>query len=83
MGSSQRGFFKGKPYLTNLLQSHGAVSKYVDKEGPEEGMYVDFQTALGKGPHQRLLKKLSCCGTGGKGVFFNFFFLMDRKLVRG
>lgn len=83
MGSSQCGFFKGKPYLTSLLESHGAVAKYVDKEGPEEEVCVDFQTTLGKGPHQRLLKKLNCCGTGRKLDFFKFFFfLMNKKVVR-
>lgn len=56
--------------------SRGGVTKYVDKKGPGEGMYVDFQTAR--------LKKPSCSGTGGKTcLIYYIFFLMDRKLARG
>lgn len=57
----------------------GGVTKYVDKKGPGEGMYVDFQTALGKGPHRRLLKKPSCCGTGEKTCLIYYFFFNGQK----
>ncbi|KAG6933041.1 hypothetical protein G0U57_020115, partial [Chelydra serpentina] len=60
LGKSQHGFCKGKSCLTNLLEFSEGVNKHVDKGDPVDIVYLDFQKAFDKVPHQRLLCKLSC-----------------------
>ncbi|CAM4598511.1 unnamed protein product [Caretta caretta] len=63
---SQHGFCKGRSCLTNLLEFFEGVNKHVDKGDPVDIVYLDFQKAFDKVPHQRLLCKLSCHGIRGK-----------------
>ncbi|CAM4370492.1 unnamed protein product [Caretta caretta] len=42
------------------------VNKHVVKGDPVDIVYLDFQKAFDKVPHQRLLRKLSCHGIRGK-----------------
>ncbi|CAM4653796.1 unnamed protein product [Lepidochelys kempii] len=62
----QHGFCKGRSCLINLLEFFEGVNKHVDKGDPVDIVYLDFQKAFNKVPHQRLLHKLSCHGIRGK-----------------
>ncbi|CAM4721027.1 unnamed protein product [Lepidochelys kempii] len=62
LGKSKRGFCKGKSCLTNLLEFFEGVNKHMDKGDPVDIVYLDFQKAFDKVPHQRLLSKVSCHG---------------------
>ncbi|CAM4564109.1 unnamed protein product [Caretta caretta] len=79
LGKSQHGFSKGKSCLTNLLESFEGVNKHVDKEDPVGIVYLDFQKAFDKIPHQRLLHKLSCHWIRGKILSWIENWLKDRE----
>ena len=50
---TEHGFQRGRPYnITNLLEYTEIISKWVD-----DVIYLDFQKAFDKVPHQRLLIK--------------------------
>uniref|UniRef100_A0A8C3TGZ7 Ataxin 7 like 1 n=1 Tax=Chelydra serpentina TaxID=8475 RepID=A0A8C3TGZ7_CHESE len=59
---NQHVFCKGKSCLTNLLEFFEGINKHVDKGDPVDIVYLDFQKAFDKVPHQRLLSKVSCHG---------------------
>ncbi|CAM5079996.1 unnamed protein product [Natator depressus] len=69
---------KGKSCLTNLLELFEGVNKQVDKGDPRDIVYLDFQKAIDKIPHQRLLSKLSCHGIRGILSWISNW-LKDRK----
>ncbi|KAG6940840.1 hypothetical protein G0U57_011320 [Chelydra serpentina] len=79
LGKSQHGFCKGKSCLTNLLEFFEGVNKHVDKGDPVDIVYLDFQKAFDKVPHQRLLHKLSCHGIRGKILSWIENWLKDRE----
>ena len=56
---SQHGFLKAKSCLTNLLCFLEVITKWVDDELPVDVIYLDFQKAFDKVPHQRLISKLN------------------------
>ncbi|CAM5138679.1 unnamed protein product [Natator depressus] len=76
---SQHGFSKGRSCLTNLLVLFEGVNKHVDKGGPVDIVYLDFQKAFDKIPHQRLLCKLSCHGIRRKVLSWIENWLKDRE----
>ena len=49
---------RGRSCLTNLLEYTEIISKWVDDGSPVDVIYLDFQKAFDKVPHQRLLIKL-------------------------
>ena len=55
---------KPRPCLTNLMCFLEDITKWVDDGPPVNVVYVDFQIAFGKVPHQRLLLKLKANGIG-------------------
>ena len=57
INTSQHGFLKARSCLTNLLC-------FLDKITPVDVVYLDFQKAFDKVPHQRLLLKLKAHGIG-------------------
>ncbi|CAM5088479.1 unnamed protein product [Eretmochelys imbricata] len=69
---SQHGF-------CNLLEFFEGVNKHVDKGDPVDIVYLDFQKAFNKVPHQRLLRKLSCHGIRGKILSWIENWLEDRE----
>ena len=58
INSSQHGFLKSKSCLTNLLCFFEEITKWVDEGSPVDIIYLDFQKAFDKVPHQRLILKL-------------------------
>ena len=55
---SQHGFLKARSCLTNLLCFFEEITKWVDEESPVYLIYLDFQKAFDKVPHQSLILKL-------------------------
>ncbi|CAM5136333.1 unnamed protein product [Eretmochelys imbricata] len=78
-GKSQHGFCTGKSCLTNLLEFFEGVNKHVDKGDPVDIVYLNFQEAFDKVPHQRLLNKVSSHGIRGEVLSWIGNWLKDRK----
>ena len=55
------------------------ISKWVDDGSPVDVIYIDFQKAFDKVPHQRLLIKLKSHGMGVNIVTWIQNWLTDRK----
>ena len=64
INTSQNGFLKARLCLTNLLYFFEEITKWVDDGSPVDVVYLDFQKAFDKVPHQRLLLKLKAHGIG-------------------
>ena len=58
INTSQHGFLKARSCLTNLLCFSEEITKWVDDRSPVDVVYLDFQKAFDKVPHQRWLLKL-------------------------
>lgn len=65
LGKSQRGFCKGQSCLIDLLKFFEGVSTRGQGD-PVATVHLDFQKAVDKVPHQRLLSKVSFHGIRGK-----------------
>ena len=64
INTSQHGFLKAWSCLTNILCFLEEITEWVDEGSPVDVVYLDFQTAFDKVPHQRLLLKLKAHGLG-------------------
>ena len=64
INTSQHGFLKARSCLSNLLCFFEEITKWVDDRSPVDVVYLDFQKAFDKVPHQRLLLKLKARGIG-------------------
>ena len=64
LNSSQHGFLKARSCLTNMLCYVEEITKWIDVGSPVDIIYLDFQKAFDKVPHQRLLLKLKAHGIG-------------------
>ena len=62
LNSSQHGFLKPRSCLTNMLCFLEEITKWIDEGSPIDIIYLDFQKAFDKVPHQRLLLKLKAHG---------------------
>jgi len=51
--------------LTNLLEDLQNATNILDGNDPVDVVYLDFQKAFDKVPHERLLSKLGAHGVGG------------------
>ena len=58
LNPSQHGFFKARSCLINTLCILEEITKWIDEGSPVNIIYLDFQKAFDKVPHQRLLLKL-------------------------
>ena len=54
---SQHGFLKAQSCLTNWICFFEEITKWVDEVSPVDKIYLDFQKAFDKVPHQRLIIK--------------------------
>ena len=75
---SQHGFLKSKSCLTNLLCFLEEITKWVDDGSPVDVIYLDFQKAFDKVPHQRLISKLKSHGMGNSIINWP-----DRTMAKG
>ena len=64
--NSQHGFRNKRSCLTNLLDFYNEVYNVYDETKAVDVIYLDFQKAFDKVPHQRLLKKVKSHGVEGK-----------------
>ena len=64
LNSSQHGFLKVRLCLTNMLCFFEEITKCIDVASPANIIYIDFQKASDKVPHQRLLLKVKAHGIG-------------------
>ena len=79
LNSSQRGFFKARSCLTNMLCFLEEITKWIDVGSPVDIIYLDFQKAFDKVPHQRLLLKLKAHGIGDSITDWIEQWLTDRR----
>ena len=77
--TSQYGFLKARSCLTNLLCFLEEITKWVDDGSPVDVVYLDFQKAFDKVPHQRLLLKLKAHGIGNDVINWIEKWLTHRK----
>ena len=76
---SQHGFLKAKSCLTNELCFLEEITKCVDDGSPVDAIYLDFQKAFDKVPHQRLILKLKSHGMGNSIINWIEQWLTDRR----
>ena len=76
---SQHGFLKARSCLTNLLCFFEEITKWVDEVSPVDIIYLDFQKAFDKVPHQRLILKLKSHGMGNSIINWIEQWLTDRR----
>jgi len=79
IGDSQHGFRHGRSCLTNLLDFFGEVISTYDEYKAVDVVYLDFQKAFDKVPHQRLLMKIQSLGIGGNVIQWLRAWLIGRK----
>ena len=79
INSSQHGFLKSKSCLTNLLCFFEEITKWVDEGSTVDIIYLDFQKAFDKVPHQRLILKLKSHGIGISIINWIEQWLTDRR----
>ena len=79
LNSSQHGFLKARSCLTNMLCFLEEITKWIDVGSPVAIIYLDFQIAFDKVPHQRLLLKLKAHGIGDSITDWIEQWLTDRR----
>ena len=57
LNSSQHGFLKARSCLTNMLCFLEEITKWIDVGSPVDIIYLDFQKAFDKVPHQRIVMR--------------------------
>ena len=65
--------------LTNLLCFLEEITKWVDDGSPVDVIYLDFQKAFDKVPHQRLISKLKSHGMGNSLINWIEQWLTDKR----
>ena len=58
----QHEFLKARSFLTNILCFVEEITEWLDDESPVDVVYLDFQKAFDKVPHQISLHKLKGIG---------------------
>ena len=76
---SQHWFLKARSCLTNLLCFLEEITKWVDEGSPVDVIYLDFQKAFDKVPHQRIILKLKSHGMGNSIINWIEQWVNDRR----
>ena len=79
LNSSQHGFLKARSCLPNMLCFLEEITKWIDVGSPVDIIYLDFQKAFDKVPHQRLLLKLKARGIGDGIIDWMEQWLINRR----
>lgn len=75
---NQHGFIPGRSTVTNLLCAVNDWTKTTDEGQPTDIIYIDFEKAFDRVPHNRLIAVLEHCGIRGKLLTWISDFLHDR-----
>lgn len=76
---SQHGFRSGLSCDTQLASFYNDISSSVDLNIPTDALFLDFEKAFDKVPHQRLLLKLSCLNINTSTFNWIRSFLTNRQ----
>ena len=76
---SQHGFLKARSCLTICLCFFEEITKWVYEGSPVDVIYLDFQKAFDKVPHERLTLKLKSHGMGNSIINWIEQWLNDRR----
>ena len=79
ISNEQHGFREKRSCLTNLLMNMEEITKLLDEGNMVDQIYLDFQKAFDKVPHQRLVYKLKKAGITGTLLCWIESFLTKRK----
>ena len=82
LNSSLHEFLKVRSCLTNMLCFLEEITKCIDEGSPVDIIYLDFQKAFDKVPHQRLLLKLKAHGIGNGLIDWIEQWLTDKSCCR-
>ena len=66
-------------HLVQMLCFLKEITKWIDEGSPVNSIYLDFQKAFDKVPHQRLLLKLKAHGIGDSIIDWIEKWLTDRR----
>ena len=77
INASQHGFLKARSCLTNLLCFIEEITKWMDEGSSVDVIYLDFQKAFDKVPHQRLILKAH--GMGNSIINWIEQWITDRR----
>ena len=75
----QHGFTRGKSTVTNLIEALNVWSEALSHGFPVDVIYLDYEKAFDKVPHERLLKELYRLGIRGAVLGWITNFLKERK----
>ena len=79
LSDNQYGFRKGKSCTTNLIKFYDGVTKEIDKGNMVDIIYIDFQKAFDKVPHEALLLKMERFGLRSAEICWIKNWLTNRK----
>ena len=79
LNPSQHRFLKARSRLTNILCFLEEIPKWINEGSPIDIIYLYFQKAFDKVPHQRLLLKLKARGIGDGTIDWIEQWLTDRR----
>ena len=79
INTSQHRFLKARSCLTHFLCFFEEITKWVNEWLPVDIIYLDFQKAFDKVPHQRLILKLKSHGMGNSIINWIEQWLTDRR----
>ena len=77
----QHGFVQGKSCLSNLLETVHKMNTILEDGEVVDLVYLDFQKAFDKVPHERLLLKLKAHGITGQCNNIIRNFIIGRRMV--
>jgi hypothetical protein len=77
--NTQHGFRNKRSCLSNLLDFFGRVTEIYDQEKAVDLIYLDFQKAFDKVPHERLMRKVEAHGIIGNVSQWIRNWLSNRK----
>ncbi|PKU47143.1 rna-directed dna polymerase from mobile element jockey- hypothetical protein [Limosa lapponica baueri] len=86
VGSSERGFTKGKSGLNNLIAFYNGMTGWIDEGTAVDVVYLDFSKAFDTVSHSILIGKLRKCGLDEWTVRWIENWLKDRAqrvMIRG
>ena len=79
LSNCQHGFRQQRSCLSNLIMNLEEITSMIDNMHSVDQIYLDFQKAFDKVPHQRLIFKLEKAGISGKVLNWIESFLSHRQ----